>query len=211
MNINEQLSERSDIGLGLGRWQPARISRSARRALRHQSTASAPSRFRCTNTVEVPPFPDRHRHPVARHPRLPGFYGTPPPGAPKYAGAVAGRRSGSIRAGTPLDRRIHRTRRPMRPRTHGISATAPHLITTASPQHTYRHLGVFTVTLTVTAPTGGTPSHAQRIRHDRVHRTRTSPRHKRLSGRATWTAAGFSGNDLRTEQQAESGTSTTST
>ncbi len=84
-----------------------------------------------------------------------GFYGTPVVGAPKYT-AGGGSGGAAIQGSLPLVVQFTNIS------TDGTAfswdfgdGTPPS--TAAGPQHSYAGLGVFTVTLTVTAPTGGTP------------------------------------------------------
>jgi PKD repeat protein len=148
-----------------------------RLTVRNPVGASTTTRTITVGTIVVPP-------PVA------GFYGTPvtvPPAQTTGGGSSGTAITGSL----PLP--INFTNL-----STGASAyswdfgdgTAPD--TTVSPQHTYNKLGVFTVTLTITNPAGGTPV------------TRTSyvttgcivPNFANTSmddAQATWSAAGFTG------------------
>jgi PKD repeat protein len=138
---------------------------------------STRSRVVTVNSVVVPP-------PVA------GFYGTPVAGSPKYT--AGGGSSGAVISGS-LPLIVNFTNQS----TNGTAfswnfgdGTSPS--TAVGPQHQFTALGVFSVTLTITAPTGGTPI------------TRTSyvttgcivPNFANTStanAQATWAAAGFSG------------------
>ncbi len=104
--------------------------------------SSTRSRTVTVGSVVVPP-------PVA------GFYGTPVPGGAKY---VAG--GGST--GTPISGSLALVVDFSNNSTNGTAfswdfgdGSAPS--TQAAPQHQYSALGIYAVTLTVTAPTGGTP------------------------------------------------------
>jgi PKD repeat protein len=133
-----------------------------------------------TVTVTSPPPPN----PVA------GFYGTPIAGGSKYieGGGSAG---AAIKGSLDLVVQFTNTSTDGTSYSWDFGDSTP-ASTSSGPQHTYTKLGIFTVTLTITAPTGGTPS------------TRTSyvttgcvvpnfPGTSTSAAQATWTAAGFNG------------------
>jgi PKD repeat protein len=110
--------------------------------VRNTVGSSSRSRTVTVGSVVVPP-------PVA------GFYGTPVPGGAKF---VAG--GGS--SGTPISGSLALVVDFSNNSTNGTAfswdfgdGSAPS--TQAAPQHQYSALGIYSVTLTVTAPTGGTP------------------------------------------------------
>ena len=133
-----------------------------------------------TVTVTSPPPPN----PVA------GFYGTPIAGPPKYI-------EGGGSTGTPIKGSLDLVVQFTNTSTDGTAyswnfgdGTAPS--TSPGPQHTFVKLGIFTVTLTITAPTGGTPS----TRTSYVTTVCVVPNFPGTSTSvvdATWTAAGFTG------------------
>jgi PKD repeat protein len=123
-------------------------------------------------------------------PPVAGFYGDPVPNPP--AQSTGGGSGGAPITGS-LDLPVNFTNL-----STGASAyswdfgdgTAPS--TAVSPQHTYTTLGVFTVTLTITTPTGSPPV----TRASYVTTGCVVPNFANTStanAQATWTAAGFSG------------------
>jgi PKD repeat protein len=138
------------------------------------------STFSRTVSITSPPPPN----PVA------GFYGTPIAGAPKYI-------EGGGSTGTPIRGSLDLVVQFTNSSTGGTSYSwdfgdGTAASTSPSPQHSYTKLGVFDVTLTITAPTGGTDS----IRNSYVTTGCVVPN---FSGTltsgvdASWAAAGFNG------------------
>jgi PKD repeat protein len=134
-----------------------------------------------TVTVTNPPPPN----PVA------GFYGTPIAGGSRYI-------EGGGSAGTAIRGSLDLVVQFTNTSTDGTSyswdfgdGTGP--FTGSSQQHTYSKLGIFDVSLTITAPTGGTPS----VRTSYVTTGCVVPNFPGTStgtADATWSAAGFTGN-----------------
>ena len=162
----------------------------------HQFTSSATVSLTVTNTVGTS-FASRHVTvtPIVVQPPVAGFYGTPtanPPQVVTGGGSGGAAITGSIRSLVPLV--VQFTNQS----TNGATAyswdfgdgTAPS--TTASPSHQYSKLGVFNVTLTVTAPTGGTPV----TRNGYVTTGCLVPNFAGTDtddAQSTWTGAGFTG------------------
>jgi PKD repeat protein len=162
----------------------------------HQFTTSATVKLTVTNTVGSA-FTTRHVTvtPVATQPPVAGFYGTPNANPPAYTaggGSAGVAITGSIRNGVPLV--VSFTNQS----TNGATdfswdfgdGSVPSVGVT--PSHQYSTLGVFSVTLTVTAPTGGTPF----TRNAYVTTGCLVPNFANTqtsNAQAAWDAAGFSG------------------
>jgi PKD repeat protein len=123
-------------------------------------------------------------------PPVAGFYGTPVANPPRYT-------AGGTSTGAPIQGSLPLVVDFTNLSTNGTAyswdfgdGSAPS--TATSPQHQYSVLGVFTVTLTITAPTGGSPF----IRTAYVTTGCVVPNFANTSTSATdatWAAAGFSG------------------
>ncbi len=140
-------------------------------------------------------------NPVSSGPPVAGFYGTPAGSPPAATGGGSG--GAAIQGSEPLV--VNFTNNS----TNGGTAwswdfgdgSGPS--TSASPQHQYSKLGIFTVTLTITAPTGGTPL-------TRTNYVTVGCVVPNFAGTSTanadsaWTAAGFTGS-TRYRQNGNSG------
>jgi PKD repeat protein len=137
-------------------------------------------------------------------PPVAGFYGTPVGAAPQANGGGS--------SGAPISGSLDLTVNFANTSTGGASAYSWTFgdggsSTQSSPSHTYKALGVFPVTLTITAPTGGTPS----TRSAYVTTGCVVPNFANsLTQQApnTWTSANFSGSIT---YQASGSTTTSST
>jgi PKD repeat protein len=144
--------------------------------------------------------------PAGPPPPVAGFYGTPLPAAPKYTegGGAVGT---PIRGSLPLivDFTNQSTNGTAYSWDFGDGTPAD---TQTAPQHTFANLGVFTVTLTVTTPTGGTPM----TRVGYITTGCVVPNFGQTStaaAQSTWTTAGFTGTIFYDPQQGNGGPSTT--